>query len=205
MTVPTPLGLSRPPSSPPAGEVRSVSRTCLTVACLLLGSLPAARAEAPSFVNDVSPILTRYGCNQGACHGKGTGQNGFRLSLRGYAPDLDHASLTREFSARRLSFADPESSALLRKATGQAAHEGGKLLAKGGRAYETLLAWVRAGAPGPQKDDAKLTALTVQPAGINARPGARQPLRVEAAFSDGATRDVTWLCKFESNDAGTVE
>ena len=48
-------------------------------------------AEAPpSFVNDVEPILTRYGCNQGACHGKGAGQNGFRLSLRGYAPEMDY-------------------------------------------------------------------------------------------------------------------
>src|SRR5262245_24366183 len=128
MTVPTPLGLSRPPSSPPAGEVRSVSRTCLTVACLLLGSLPAARAEAPSFVNDVSPILTRYGCNQGACHGKGAGQNGFRLSLRGYAPELDYQYLSREYLGRRVDTAFPEDSLLLRKALGQAPHEGGKLM-----------------------------------------------------------------------------
>ncbi|MFM7149377.1 MAG: hypothetical protein ACKO23_06005, partial [Gemmataceae bacterium] len=71
--------------------------------------------EVPSFANDVVPILTRLGCNQGACHGKGAGQNGFRLSLRGYAPDMDHASLTRDFPARRISFADPESSTLLRK------------------------------------------------------------------------------------------
>jgi hypothetical protein len=43
--------------------------------------------QPPSFVNDVLPVLTRLGCNQGACHGKGAGQNGFRLSLRGYAPE----------------------------------------------------------------------------------------------------------------------
>ena len=51
--------------------------------------------------------------------------------LRGYAPEMDHASLTREFSGRRISTADPESSTLLRKIAGQAPHEGGKLVQKG--------------------------------------------------------------------------
>ncbi len=54
---------------------------------------PVARADeakAPSFLNDVVPILTRTGCNQGSCHGKNAGQNGFRLSLRGYAPENDY-------------------------------------------------------------------------------------------------------------------
>ena len=60
-------------------------------------------------------------------------------------PEWDHASLTREFSARRISFADPEASPLLRKASGQAPHEGGKLLPQGGRAYNLLVAWIRAG------------------------------------------------------------
>ena len=55
----------------------------------------------PSFLNDVEPLFTRLGCNQGSCHGKGAGQNGFRLSLRGYAPELDHQWLTREFAGRR--------------------------------------------------------------------------------------------------------
>ncbi|MFO0879690.1 MAG: DUF1553 domain-containing protein [Gemmataceae bacterium] len=159
-------------------------------------------AEVPSFTNDIVPIFTRFGCNQGACHGKGVGQNGFRLSLRGYAPDLDHAGLTREFAARRISFADPESSTLLRKACGEAPHEGGKLLSKGDRAYSTLLAWIRAGAPGPVKNAPVLTSLQVTPARIQARPGVVQPLRVMARFTDGTSRDVTWLCRFDSNDAG---
>ena len=36
-------------------------------------------------------------------------------------------------------------------------------------------------------------------------PGASADLKVEATFSDGSKRDVTWLCRFESNDAGQVE
>src|SRR5947207_3105697 len=149
------------------------------------------RAAPPSFVNDVVPVLTRQGCNSGACHGKGAGQNGFRLSLRGYAPELDHAGLTREFSSRRISFADPESSTLLRKAAGLAPHEGGKLFSRGDPAHDTLLAWIRAGAPGPRKDDAKITTLAVEPARIHARPGQTHRLRVTASFSDGSRRDVT--------------
>src|SRR5882762_380985 len=75
-------------------------RLLATVAFLVAGLQPAA-AQTPSFVNDVEPILTRLGCNQGACHGKGAGQNGFRLSLRGYAPEWDHAWITHEFKSRR--------------------------------------------------------------------------------------------------------
>lgn len=180
-----------------------MARTLWTILCLLLPA-PFVRAETPSFVNDVVPVLTRFGCNQGACHGKGAGQNGFRLSLRGYAPEQDHASLTREFAARRLSFADPEASTLLRKIAGQAPHEGGKLQSRGDRAYQVLLAWIRAGAPGPRQDEATVQALRVAPDRLALRPGQTQPLKVEATFSDGTRRDVTWLCRFESGDAAVA-
>src|SRR3954447_2813280 len=102
---------------------------------------------APSFLNEVVPILTKQGCNQGACHGKGAGQNGFRLSLRGYAPEQDHRWLTREFDGRRIDPARPERSLLLLKATGQVPHEGGRVFGPDGREYRTLLAWIAAGAP----------------------------------------------------------
>src|SRR5207245_8139311 len=98
----------------------------------------------PSFLNYVEPILTRLGCNQGACHGKGAGQNGFRLSLRGYAPELDHPCITREFSGRRMDTAIPENSLLLLKPMGVAPHEGGKVLLPGSREYAHLLHWLRA-------------------------------------------------------------
>ena len=59
-------------------------------------------AEVPSFGTEIIPLLTKAGCNGGACHGKGSGQNGFRLSLRGFAPEQDYRWITREFSARRI-------------------------------------------------------------------------------------------------------
>src|SRR4051794_16240970 len=103
-----------------------MSRFAYAVAAVLAaGSPSAARADdaPPSFLNEVVPLLTRAGCNQGACHGKGAGQNGFRLSLRGYAPDQDYRCLTREFDGRRIDPTRPEESLFLRKATAQTPHE----------------------------------------------------------------------------------
>ena len=42
------------------------------------------------FVGEVVPILTKLGCNAGGCHGKASGQNGFRLSLLGFDPRSDY-------------------------------------------------------------------------------------------------------------------
>jgi hypothetical protein len=177
----------------------------LSVLAVPLLAAPAAAADSPSFVNDVVPVLTRQGCNQGACHGKGSGQNGFRLSLRGYAPEQDHRWLTREFDARRIDPAHPERSLLLLKPTGQVPHEGGKLFAVGSREYDTLLAWITAGAPGPDASDPKVTRLEVNPGDVMLRVGEAVPLTAVATFSDGSRRDVTWLTKFESNDPAVAE
>ncbi len=191
---------------------------CLTPACLmrsdvirlsplafLLALCPTVQAEVPSFVNEVVPLLTRHGCNQGSCHGKGVGQNGFRLSLRGYAPDWDHIGITREFAGRRINPAAPETSSLLLKPTGQAPHEGGKLFGVESRAHKLLLDWIRAGAPGPLKDEKEATKLDVTPAKSILRPGQEVQLRVMAEFAPGQQRDVTWLSRFDSNDAGMAE
>src|SRR5579871_4820549 len=100
----------------------TVLRSCLPLLASLAGLLPSLgsvradpvrhpeSARPPSFLNDVMPLFTRLGCNQGACHGKGSGQNGFRLSLRGYAPERDYEWLTREYTGRRVSAAKPEES-----------------------------------------------------------------------------------------------
>jgi hypothetical protein len=162
---------------------------------------PAA-SEAPSFINDIEPLLTRYGCNSGGCHGKLAGQNGFRLSLRGYAPEQDFTYLVREEHLRRVNVADPESSLLLLKPTGKLPHAGGKVLEANSPAYATLLRWVQAGAPGPQADEKRIARLEVQPRAVSLVPGQQQPLTVKAFYTDGSERDVTWLAKFHSNDAG---
>lgn len=37
-----------------------------------------------NFPNQIVPIFTKLGCNSGGCHGKASGQNGFKLSLLGF-------------------------------------------------------------------------------------------------------------------------
>jgi hypothetical protein len=165
---------------------------------------PASAAD-PSFDTDVVPLLTKAGCNQGACHGKGAGQNGFRLSLRGFAPDDDHKWITREFSSRRIDRTRPEDSLLLMKATGQVPHEGGRLFSAQSREYKLLLDWVKAGTPGPMKGAPRISKLELSPAARVLKPGEEVQLVATATFADGSTRDVTWLTKFESNDAALLE
>jgi hypothetical protein len=177
---------------------------CSLVLLLAAGALPA-QAAPPSFLNDVEPLFTRLGCNQGACHGKGAGQNGFRLSLRGYAPELDYGWITREYDGRRICRAVPERSLLLLKPLGQASHGGGKLFALGSREYRVLHDWIKAGAPGPLASDPAIQRLEVLPGNRVLAPGQEQQLLVRAAYSDGTSRDVTWLARFDSNDPGVAE
>ncbi|MEZ6140666.1 MAG: DUF1553 domain-containing protein [Zavarzinella sp.] len=159
---------------------------------------------APSFLNEVVPLLTRLGCNQGSCHGKGAGQNGFRLSLRGYAPEQDYESIVREFGSRRVDLSVPERSILLQKITGHAPHEGGKLLETDSREYQTLLSWLKSGATKPQTEDPTIVKLELQVGKHLLKVGEKQQLRAIAHFSDRTTQDVTWLTRFDSNDGAVV-
>src|ERR687892_723613 len=89
-------------------------------------------ATSVSFKLDVMPILTARGCNQGACHGKARGQNGFQLSLLAFDPDFDYSALTQQARGRRVFPAAPERSLILLKASAQLPHGGGLRLEKGG-------------------------------------------------------------------------
>ena len=78
------------------------------------------------FAADLVPILTKVGCNQGACHGAAAGQNGFRLSLRGGDPSFDWEQITRDANGKRIDKAHPEKSLVFLKPTGQVPHGGGQ-------------------------------------------------------------------------------
>jgi hypothetical protein len=43
------------------------------------------------FENDILPLLSKSGCNSGGCHGKASGQNGFKLSVFGFDSRADFA------------------------------------------------------------------------------------------------------------------
>src|SRR5688572_16914499 len=116
------------------------------VITLLVGWAPPP-AAAPDFETQVLPVLTKAGCNSGACHGAATGRGGFRLSLLGYDPQADFESVIHEFEGRRANLARPEKSLLLRKPSGQLPHEGGVRLKRSSEAYQVVQTWLEAGAP----------------------------------------------------------
>src|SRR5690348_16047574 len=95
---------------------------CLLALLVLAAPAPAAPV---SFRNEVMAVLSRAGCNAGACHGNQNGKNGFKLSLRGQDPAFDLEVLTRTMLARRADLLRPDDSLLLAKATSAIPHEGG--------------------------------------------------------------------------------
>ena len=70
-------------------------------------------------------MLAKAGCSSGACHGAAAGQNGFKLSLRGYDYDGDFLALTRQSFGRRINPVDPAQSLVLLKPTAAVPHKGG--------------------------------------------------------------------------------
>jgi hypothetical protein len=165
----------------------------------------AGAPRAWDFAEDVVPVLTRAGCNMGACHGKAAGQNGFHLSLLGYDPAGDYQNIVREALGRRIDRLVPEQSLILAKATGRTPHAGGPRLAAGGVECATLLDWIRSGAPERREGaHGPLHALAVEPAAVLlAAPGPLQ-LRVVARYADGHLRDVTRLASFKVGDDSVV-
>ncbi len=167
----------------------------------LLLTLAAARAEnAPSFRNDILPILSKAGCNSGGCHGALAGKGGFRLSLFGYNPEADWQTMTQESRGRRVDLVEPGKSLLLTKPTTAIKHKGGKRIAVDSDDYRTFAAWVGAGAPGLKADDPTLLNIAVSPEENTAKPGDALTLKVTAKYSDGSERDVTKWAKFTSAD-----
>jgi flagellar biosynthesis GTPase FlhF len=169
--------------------------------------LVPARTEAaqgadavPVFSRHVAAVFSRLGCNGGTCHGAVKGQNGFKLSLFGADPALDHDRLLHEFGGRRLNFTDPSASLLLLKATAQVAHQGGKRMAVGSPEYEVLRRWIAGGAAPDDLPKSHVAELRITPAEQTAKPGESYRLRVEAKFADGSAEDITPLCSYESLD-----
>lgn len=175
------------------------------VCWLALAPLPGFAAERPvTFERDIQPILARYGCNAGACHGKARGQNGFALSLLGFDNQFDYAAIVQEARGRRVFPAAPDASLLLLKASGQVPHGGGKRLPTDDPNFARLRQWIAAGTPRTPTNAAKLDRITVAPSSRSLAPNATQQLAVTAHYSDGTTEDVTRLAAFQSSESGYV-
>ncbi len=172
---------------------------------VLVTAMNSGRRPIPSFRQDVLPVFTKAGCNSGACHGKLAGQNSFKLSLRGYAPEWDIDWLTKEVRSRRVDYSFPEESLIIQKAVARVPHEGGARFAEGSRYHRTLIDWIAARAPGPDTNETDVVRLEVLPGNRTMQPGESQQLLVRGHYNDGKVRDVTWLAQFFSNDEATLK
>ncbi|MCA8998115.1 MAG: DUF1553 domain-containing protein [Planctomycetaceae bacterium] len=166
----------------------------------------AGMEESPQigFNEFVRPILSRAGCNQGACHASQYGKGGFVLSVFGFDPNVDHTAIALDRMQRRVNFLDPEQSLFLKKPTMQLAHGGGKRIEKGSVDYHTLVAWIRNQAPAPQADVPHVTGIEIFPKNRIATVGELQQMRVVATYSDDRTRDVTAWAKYDSLDEAVI-
>src|ERR1700730_11660553 len=129
-----------------------------TLACLMgVPGVRAANEPVPgNFRNHVIPILTRLGCNSGACHGALAGKGGLKLSLRGYAPLSDHFVLTRQAGGRRVNQLEPARRLMLRQPTLAVSHGGGLNLEVGSPEYNLLADWIASGSAGPTPADVQI-------------------------------------------------
>jgi hypothetical protein len=204
-----------------AGQVLGLANGETTLAVTVIGKEQSVPVRVTSirerpvigYGDQVVPILSRAGCNAGACHAAQYGQGGFKLSVFASEPLADHLAITRTSLGRRISPVDPARSLLLQKATATVIHGGGKRLDRpeDGKSltyrsadFTVLAAWIGSGAPGPKGGTPTVTDLEVSPAYRIGGIGNTQQLRVLARYNDGKSRDVTALAKFDSTDDGVV-
>ncbi|MEM8736328.1 MAG: hypothetical protein AAGG44_19015, partial [Planctomycetota bacterium] len=174
---------------------------------LLTAAEPKTKSPSSSqidFQSDIIPVLTKHGCNAGACHGAAIGRGGFKLSLYGGDPAADYASIVMQLNGRRINLSNSESSLLLLKPTEYVAHGGGTVFDANSDAAAKLKDWIDAGAPNASPRE--LSRLAVTPTRfIASSSDTSTPIRAVAHYSDGTKRDVTQWTIFKANDKSAVE
>ena len=189
---------------------RSPGQASITAKCVdgtAETAVHVGRAGAPvgiGFERDLLSILTTKGCNSSACHGSPAGQNGFKLSLYGSDPRLDHAAILKGAGGKRVSLASPNDSLLLAKPAFRVAHGGGQLMTPESDEYRTILEWLRQGAPYGTSGN-RLERLEIHPSErVLAGVGTHQPIVVVGRLSDGTTQDMTDEVRLSVNDMAVV-
>ena len=198
----------------PGGVVSAVDDGVVDIEVRAAGQSAVCRIEVQnvthpipvSFTQHVLPVLSKAGCNSGACHGKAEGQNGFKLSVFGYDSNADHEAIVFEGVGRRVFPASPERSLFLRKATGVSPHGGGRRIEPDSRWYRIIERWI---AEGTRRDEAaaeqRVVNIEVQPPVVELSPLSQQQLRVVALMSDGSRHGVTAECDFQTNHAPVAD
>lgn len=183
------------------GKATLTAKTAAGVSTTLPIVVEHFKSDMPiNFPNQIVPIFTKTGCNAGGCHGKSSGQNGFKLSLLGFEPAEDYEHLLKEARGRRLFPAAPDRSLLLLKATATVPHGGGKRLSTTSDDYTLLLRWIEQGMPYGSTNDPQLASIEVVPPIRTMTRNSEQQLLVLAKYTDGSMQDVTRSALFEANE-----
>lgn len=164
-----------------------------------------ATEQPYSFKHEVMPVLSKGGCNMGACHGYSLGKNGFKLSLRGGEALQDYQAVFGDQFGRRINLLKSADSLLLTKPIGEVPHRGGIRLAKGSLSYTILEKWISQGAKSDLADKNDVEFVRIYPERFVVEPGYAHRLQLVAHYSDGTTRDVTKLAIFTVNTEGVAE
>lgn len=155
------------------------------------------------FQHDIMPVLTKFGCNSGACHGAAIGRGGFKLSLYGGNSAEDYEAIVRQRSGRRVNLASPTRSLLLAKPIESIAHGGGVRFDSESEAAQLLRRWVAEGARAESK--IKLRRLEVRPSRyVFPQIDRDVSLQAIAHYTDGSHRDVTKWVVFQPEDESAV-
>ena len=198
-----PAAEARLPRDTPAsttGEMSKMSRKKPTTQKTISEQAGQPDGPVPSFVHDVLPALSKAGCMAGSCHAKPEGQNGFKLSVFNYNPPADYAAIVKDGRGRRVFPAAPKESLILLKPTLTVDHEGGQRFEADSPTYRLVERWIAGGMPYQATNEPVLTGISVKPAAGSYKHGSEQTLHVTAQYSNGATRDVTTLADFISED-----
>src|SRR5438067_1689073 len=172
-----------------------------------------------TFAREIDGIFTKRGCNDALCHGGVKERGGFKLSVYGIYPHDDYKwavqggtfrVLTTDEAPKhpRINLKEPEKSLLLLKPTFSVPQGGGLRLKVGSEDYQTIVNWIRAGAPygeEAEKQGVMVKRVEVSPQEVVLEPGSRQQLVVTAYLSNGRQEDITDRVRYISNDAGVAE
>lgn len=160
----------------------------------------SADPVAIDFIREITPILSKVGCNAGTCHGSQAGKNGFKLSLRGYDSVYDYRVIVDDISGRRFNRSEPSQSLMLLKPTQGVPHEGGFLFDEESRYYKVLEQWIAEGCQ-YKADAARVTGVAIYPPTPQLQlRHDQQQLIVIATYADGTTRDVTREAVFDTSN-----
>src|SRR5262249_35822007 len=100
----------------------------------------------------------------------------------------------------RINRQKPEESLLLLKATADVKHGGGERLDKASADYQSVVGWIKNGAPYGDVKAAQLTGLEIEPRHVVLDAKGKQQLLVTGLFSNGRRMDLTDKVLYTSNN-----